>query len=136
MNDEIEAELKNLLELMSLSEELPIAFPNVEFTPPEGGSGFISADFVFADKRRIGLKNAEELTGRMILVLAMPNNQGSLKSTKLAREISACFPGNLRIPLPSGGHVRVTEGPSIRSGYPDGMYWRTPVVVSFQMLAS
>lgn len=134
MNDEIESELKNRMILAGLSIELPVAYPNVEFTPPDDGSGFIDFQIVWADNRVIGLKGQTEQRGRLIMVLAMPLNRGSLSSASLAREIAAVYPANLTILLPTGGYVRIEDRPSIRTGYRDGLYWRTPIVAKFQSM--
>lgn len=134
MNDEIESELKNRMILSGLSVPLPVAYPNVEFVPPEDGSGFIDFQITWAENRSIGLKGQTEQRGRLIMVLAMPLNQGSLLSSGLAREIAAIYPANLIIPLPTGGNVRIEDRPSIRTGYRDGLYWRTPVVAKFQSM--
>lgn len=136
MNDEIEGELKNRMIHAGLSMELPVAYPNVEFEPPADGSGFIDFQMVWADAQDLSLKSSKDVSGRLVLVLAMPLNGGTLKSLGFAKELAELYPKNLRLPLPSGGHVRISNSPSIRTGYRDGLYWRTPIVVPFQSMVA
>jgi hypothetical protein len=67
--------------------------------------------------------------GSVVITIASRVNNGSGEGDGLADAVAAHFAADLRFQ-----GIRITSSPSIREGFVDGGYWRTPVVIPFEVL--
>lgn len=134
MNRAISDALKLRLDQLAVSPPLGVAWPNRDFTPD--GSDWLQVSIERAENARLSHGGATRFSGVLALVLCTALNRGSGEAESLADIIAAHFPVDLRLPVAGGGSVRVTTRPSVRSGYRDGAYWRTPILIPFEALAA
>lgn len=124
--------LKAQIDGLSFNPAIPVAYPNRDFTPP--ADRWILASIERAENGRVDLGDGTRFSGSVVLIVCTKPNKGSGEGEDLADAIATAFQANIALPIVGGGHVRVTARPSVRSGYLDGGWWRTPVVVPFAAL--
>lgn len=124
---EIGAALKARLAALTFTPAIPVAWPNKDFVPT--GERFLVAQIVRAPAERIGIKARARMTGSLVVTVASRTGNGSGEADGLADAVAAHFPADLKL-----GDLRITAAPSVRDGFADAGYWRTPVVVPFEAL--
>lgn len=123
----IHAALKARIEALTFSPAIPVAWPNKDYTP--NGERFLQVTILPAPNQRMTIDALHRRSGSVIITVASRVNNGSGEGDGLADAVAAHFPADLKL-----GSVRITASPSIREGFPDGGYWRTPVVIPFEAL--
>lgn len=127
----IGAALKAHLASLTFSPAIPIAWPNKDYTPD--GSRFLAVEFVRAPNERLTLNGRHRRGGSVVVTVASRVNNGSGEGDGLADAVAAHFAVDTVLDA-DGQRVRITAEPSIRGGFIDGGYWRTPVVIPFEAL--
>jgi len=131
----IGAALKARLGTLSFSPAIPIAWPNKDFTPPtDDNARFLQATIVPAPNQRVTIRAQHRRSGSLVVTVASRPNNGSGEGDGLADAVAAHFPADLMLAA-GANRLRITEDPSIRDGFLDGAFWRTPVVIPFEVLA-
>jgi len=125
--------LKARLGTLTFSPAIPIAWPNRDYTPD--GSRFLTAAFVRAPHERLTIGGGGRESGSLVVTVATLGDVGTGEGEGIADAVAAHFPADLRLSI-TGGGVRITAKPSIRDAYQDAGYWRTPVVIPFEAIAS
>lgn len=128
----IGAALKARLGTLSFAPAIPIAWPNKDFTPT--GDRFLQATIVRAPNQRVTIRAQHRRSGSLVVTVASRVNNGSGEGDGLADAVAAHFPADLMLAA-GANRLRITEDPSIRDGFLDGAFWRTPVVIPFEVLA-
>lgn len=121
------AAIKARIEALAFSPAIPIAWPNKDYTPT--GERFLQVAIVPAPAQRMTIDALHRRAGSIVITVASKPNNGSGEGDGLADAVAAHFPADLRF---SG--IRITASPSIREGFIDGAFWRTPVVIPFEVL--
>ncbi|MCU0732549.1 MAG: DUF4128 domain-containing protein, partial [Hyphomonas sp.] len=114
------------------SPAIPVAWENRDFTPPEGRH-FV-ADFIPAPKERLTIGTHHRAAGSLAVVVASRTNMGTGEALGLAGAIVAGFPCDTRLETTDGKTIRITAEPSIRQGFKDGGWWRTPVIIPWEVI--
>jgi Bacteriophage related domain of unknown function len=128
---QIGAALKARLETLVFSPEAPIAWPNRDFTPC--ADRYLAVQIVRAPNQRLTIKGASRLSGTFVVTVASRTNAGSGQGEGIADAVASHFTVDTIMPLATG-RLRVTAEPSIRDGFLEGGYWRTPVFIPFEVL--
>lgn len=134
MNREIGDALKARLASLTFSPAIPIAWPGRDFTPD--GSRYIVADVVKSPNDRLTLGAGNRWSGSFIVTPCALAGRGSGEGESLADAIAAHFPVDLALALAGGGSLFISAVPSVRSGFQDAGYWRTPVVIPFRAMTA
>ena len=111
----------------TFSPAIPVAWPNRDYQPT--GDRFLQVAIVPAPNQRMTLDALHRRAGSVVVTVASKVNTGSGEGDGIADAVAAYFPADLRF---SG--VRVTSAPSVRDGMQDAGFWRTPVIVPFEVL--
>lgn len=125
------AALKARLAALVFSEDTPIAWPNKDFAPT--GDRHLVAQIVRAPNERITIKGQNRKSGSLVVTVASRAGIGSGEGDGIADAVAAWFPVDLILPT-ALGRLRIATTPTIRDGFQDGGYWRTPVVIPFEVL--
>jgi hypothetical protein len=126
---QIGAALKARIDSLSFTPAIPLAWPNKDFKPD--GPRFIQVQILPAPNQRLTLNGRHRRYGSLILTVASRVANGSGEGDGLADAVAAHFPCDLT--LDAGGHVlRITDAPSVREGFLEGGFWRTPVVIPYE----
>lgn len=125
------AAIKARIAALTFSPAIPVAWPNKNFAP--SGDRFLQVAIVPAPMQRLGVSAKHRRAGSVVITVASKENNGSGESDGLADAVAAHFPADLKLAAGAKA-VRITETPSIRDGFLDGGYWRTPVVIPFEVL--
>lgn len=127
---EIGAAIKTRIASLTFSPAMPVAWPNKDYTP--AGERFLQVQILPAPNTRLTLGGRHRLAGSIILTVASKPGNGSGEGDGLADAVAAHFPCDLV--LTAGDHrLRITEAPSIRDGFLDNGFWRTPVVIPYEL---
>lgn len=129
---EIGAALKGRLSTLTFSPPIGVAAPNRDYVPD--GKRHIAVEILHAPNDRLTLSGNHRHSGTCVVTVAIPTGGGSGEADGIADAVAAHFPCDLAMPLPGGGAVRVTAAPSVRGGFRDGPFWRTPVAIPFEVL--
>lgn len=127
----IGAALKARLAALTFSPAIPVAWPNKDYTPT--GDRFLATEIVPAPNERTGISNMHRRSGSLVVTVASRANNGSGEGDGVADAVAAHFPADLILST-TAGRVRITAAPSVRGGFIDGGYWRTPVLIPFELL--
>ena len=127
----IGAALKARLAALSFSPAIPVAWQNKDYTPT--GERFLAAEILPAPNERATIGGAHRRSGSLIVTVASRPNNGSGEGDGLADAVAAHFPHDLVLAT-TAGRVRITAAPSVRGGFIDGGYWRTPVIIPWEVL--
>lgn len=130
---QIGAALKARLASLTFSPALPVGWPNRDFVPT---GDHLTVAIVPAEAQRLGVKAMHRFAGSMVVTVCTAGGKGSGEGDGKADAVAAHFPADLRLSLSGGGSLRITQAPSVREGFIDAGYWRTPVIVSFEVLAA
>lgn len=118
------------LAALTLSPALPVAYPDVAFTPPDSGM-WIEAAILRAKTATLGISAWEEHAGIFQVTVVAPKGVGAIKTTQVADAIAAWFPRFTR--LPNGSvEVGIYEPPAIAHPIDEPPYTRTPVSIRYR----
>lgn len=126
---QIGAALKAKLAALSFAPPIPVAWPNRDFTP--AGFRYIAAQIDGLPNDRLTISGHHRISGVLIIGVVIPAGGGTGEADGIADAVAAHFPCDLRLTIASGA-LRITQEPSIRSGFRDGAYWRVPVTIPFE----
>lgn len=119
---------------LTLSPALPVAYPNVPFSPPSGT--YLEAAFLPNTNTNLFIGNSDPTQHQGLLqvtVIYKPAN-GIVKPNDIAGAIVAHFAKGTR--LTSGGvTVRVYDKPSVAAPLQDADHLRIPVTVRYRGFA-
>jgi len=132
----IKTALKDRLIALTFSPTIPIAWPNRDFVAPtvDLDARWFEAVFVTAPVQRLTIRARHRRSGSMVVTVASRVNKGTAQGEGLADAIAAHFPADLRL-VAGANRIRITEDPSVRDGFLDGGYWRTPVIIPWEIIA-
>jgi hypothetical protein len=125
--------MARLAELV-LVPALPVAWPNVSFSPPVGG--YLRASYLPNANRRFldRASDPHQRVGFFQVDACTPLNRGAIDAQEIAGRIAehfACgtemWSGILR--------VSVTKAPDIARAMPDGTHWMVPVSIPYECFA-
>lgn len=119
----------------SFAPAIPVAWPNKDFVPPTDPHNprFLQVQIIPAPQERMTMNGRHRRSGSVVLTVASRPNNGSGEGDGLADAVAAYFPCD-HVLTAGGQRLRVTEAPSIREGFIDGGYWRTPVVIPYELM--
>lgn len=126
----IGAAIKARIASLAFAPEIPVAWPNKDFKPT--GERFLQVQIIPAPNERLTMNGRHRRAGSIIITVASRANNGSGEGDGLADGVAAHFPCDL-ILTAGGQRLRITEAPSIREGFIDGGFWRTPVVIPYEL---
>lgn len=128
-----EALLARLAALV-LSPPLPIAWPNLAFTPPAGA--YLQADHLQAPTVNLFLSNADPdmHVGLLQVTVVAPLNQGVIGAVEIAGSIANHFGKGTALDH-EGLRVRIEDRPSIAPALVDEDRLRVPVTVTYRVFA-
>lgn len=129
---QIGAALKARLAALVFSPAISVAWPNKDFVP--AGDRYIVASIIRAPNQRVTIKGANRYSGTMVVIVGTKTGVGSGEGDGVADAVASHFPADLILPM-AFGRLRITATPTIRTGYPDAGFWRTPVAIPYEVLA-
>lgn len=134
-----EARIKALLfsrlgTLTGAAGALPIAWPNVSFTPPASGK-FLRVDFIpnRVDRLFIGSGEPHQMRGLMQVSVMWPLNVGTDAPLDIAGAIVSAYPADLTL-LDADLKVCVYQRPAVAGAIIDPPNLVTPVTVAWQAI--
>lgn len=130
---QIGAALKAHLAELTFTPALPVAWPNRDFTPD---GDHLTAAIVPAEAERLGVKAMHRFAGSMVITVCSRGGRGSGEGDGKADAVAQHFAADTRLTLSGGGTLRITQAPSVREGFIDAGYWRTPIIVPFEVLTT
>lgn len=97
----------------------------------------IRFDFEDMDPDDVALAGGQEraLPGIATITIVSEEGVGETASAAYEAAVKSALPAGLRISA-TGGNVAILKTPAIRSGYPDGGFWRVPIVISYEGVPS
>lgn len=130
----IHAALMARVEALTLSPALPVSYPGVPFTAPDGDYIRVTHIRNRPVQRSVGTFTGSERMGLLQLDLFTRIDAGSwqIVADDMADDIAAHFPRGLRM-TSNGQLVRVFQS-WVAQGVkdPDGTHWQTPVIVDYR----
>jgi Bacteriophage related domain of unknown function len=130
VESQITEALLTRLSALTLSPTLPVAYPDVAFTPPSAGM-WLEAAILRATTGSIGISAWEEHAGIFQVTVVAPKGGGAIKSTQVADAVTAWFPRFTRL-LNGAVQVDVYDSPNIAAAIDDPPYTRTPVSIRYR----
>ncbi len=130
----IETALFTRMAALVLSPAMPVAWPNVDFSPVL--SGYLMVTHLANGARRafIGSAGHHQRLGILQVSVFAPLNKGASPATEIAGKVAEHFPCDLK--LPSGDvSVRITKAPDIMQAMRNDSFWHVPVRVSYECWA-
>lgn len=117
-----------------LDPVLPIAWPDLDFTPPL--SGYIRVTQIPNRNERMffGSNAPQRRQGLLQLSVFSQKGLGSPAATEKAGLVAAHFPTDLEMTA-DGRVVRVTKAPDIATAIADDPHWHVPVTVWYECFA-
>lgn len=129
---QVGAALKARLAALTFNPVIPVAWPNKDFTPT--GERFLSAAIVRAPNQRLTITAEHRMSGSLVVTVCSKAGVGSGEGDGIADAVGAWFPADMVLTLSNGSRLRITAAPSVRDGFLDAGYWRTPVIVPFEAM--
>ena len=127
----IGAAIKDRIAALAFTPAIEIAWPNKEYQPT--GNRFLQVQIIPAPNERMTLNGRHRRSGSVIITVASRVNNGSGEGDGLADAVVAHFPCDLSLTAGTQ-RLRITSEPSIREGFLDGNFWRTPVVIPYALM--
>lgn len=124
------------LAALTLSPALPVAYPDKAFTKPASGA-WLEA-FIFRNPNQtvaLADDGTDILPGLFQITICAPEGLGVVNSQDIAGAIVAHFARGTKM-VSGGVSVRSTKRPDVAPSYADHPYTRTPVTITFEVLAS
>lgn len=124
-----EALLAHMAELV-LTPALPVAYPDIAFTPPAGP--YLRVYFIPNGTERLFIGNGEPNLHQGILqvTVVFPAGQGSIKPNGVAGAIADHFGEGTQLPI-TGGLIRIDKRPSIFPAMQDTDRIQIPVSINW-----
>lgn len=134
MSAPIHAALKARLTVVaaSFSPAIPVAWENRDYSP--NGERFMAADIVPAPNQRLTIGGKHREAGTLAITLATALGKGSGEAAGIADAIAAGFPSETLITAANDKSIRITVTPTARQGFADGGYWRTPILIPYEVI--
>lgn len=132
-NSDIFAALCSHLADLVLSPALPVAWPNVDFTPP--ANGYLAASHFPASVNQIetGANGRDRYRGILQVSVFKKHGIGAISGgMAAANSVAAHFDRGSYIETAGGLFVRIRSTPFVGPGFKDGSYWQTPVSVLYE----
>jgi hypothetical protein len=131
VESQITEALLTRLGTLTFSPTLPVAYPNVTFTPPTSGPYLHAHAPLRAATQAVGISAWDEHAGIFQVDVVYRAQDGVVKPTQIADAVAAHFPRNLHL---ANGSVRVdiNEPPSIAGPVTDGTNLKTPVSIRYR----
>lgn len=123
----VESDTRVAIEALILTAGYPVAFENVDFSPP--GEIWLDVQLFRSGTDRLTLDAAHRRVGFLQVAVMAPQGYGTGAVDAVAEEIQALFPADLML-----GPARVTRLPEIAGGYPDGAWFRVPISIYWEIL--
>lgn len=122
------------LAALTFSPAIPIAYPNVAFTPPANNGRHFRA-FIFRNPTNRPAFRTRVISGQMQVSVFTPISQGPNVADELAGAIVAHFDPSLPWLTSEGVTVRIEPGSPPYAGSamrdPDAAYWMVPVTIQW-----
>lgn len=127
--------LLSRLAALTLSPVLPVAYPDVAFTPPKDGSNkplpYLEAAMMQVPTRGLAITGGTNaFSGMMQVTVCYPQNSGAIKSQQIAASIIAWFKKDSTF-TDGTTKVRIIQPPYVSPSYADATYTRTPITVPY-----
>lgn len=118
---------------------LPIAWPNLGFTPPTDAQGralpYLRVSHLPNVNQRLFINSdTHRRPGILQISVYAPLDSGASAATRIAGQVAGHFPMDHRVTV-DGVTVRVTKAPDIAPALKDEPYWAVPVSVSYEAFA-
>jgi hypothetical protein len=131
-NSDILASLCSHLADLALDPALPVAWPNVDFTPPSNGYLAVSHFPASVTQIETGSLGRDRYRGLFQVSVLKKHGIGSIAGgLTAANDIAAHFDRGSYIETDGGLFVRIRQTPFVGPGFKDGSYWQTPVSVLY-----
>jgi hypothetical protein len=136
----VETNIQNALlkRVQSLTTTLPIAWPNLDFTPPADGSPYLAVRILPNRNERVFLGSNDPTYRQGILQINVVTqyNKGPSASVETAGQIALHFPQDLVL-RESGVNVQLTKAPDVGSAVanPNGTNWLVPISIYYEAFA-
>ena len=129
--------LATKLAALTFSPALPIAWPNVNFTPPDANTGYIRAQLfpATAEQTTLGTDGQNRHTGIFQVDVIWPENQGLTAPTEKAGAIADHFKRGTLLTTDSIA-LRIDQPPLVRGIIVDGGTIQIPIDVRYTVDAS
>jgi len=128
IEESIEAALFGYVAEREFVEDIPLAWPNVDFTPP--ANGYVQVQHFVNSTTRLFLKGSapHHRQGILQLTALTPLNAGASAATALAGQIAEQFPADLAL-FGDGVKVRIQRVPDVSAGdkTEDGVWWAVTI---------
>ena len=113
----------------TLSSILPVAMPDVAFTPPADGK-YLRVGYFTNAPRWQGLSSGSVDQGLLQIDVVWPKGQGVVAHRRIVTQVVAAFPKGLRLYAP-GVRVTINREPWAASPIPEASQTLTPITVSW-----
>lgn len=131
--------LKAQVLVAALANSLAVAWPAAElFTPPSSGATllpYLAVGYTSGGPQRqfVGSQETQLWTGVLTLVRAAPLGASLAAHTEAAATLVAPYFREGTGVAYDGVRVCFMQEPSVKEGYRDNGYWRTPVVIPWRV---
>jgi hypothetical protein len=124
-----EALFAHMAELV-LTPALPVAYPDIAFTPPAGP--YLRVYFIPNGTERLFIGNGEPNRHQGILqvTVVFPSGQGAIRPNDVAGAVANHFGEGTQLPI-TGGVVRIDKRPSISPAMQDTDRIQIPVSINW-----
>ena len=114
-----------------LTPSLPVAYPDIAFTPP-ANAPYIRVYFIPNGTERLFIGNGEENLHQGILqvTVVFPAGQGAIKPNDVAGAIANHFGEGTQLPI-TGGVIRIDKRPSIEPTMQETDIIQIPVSINW-----
>lgn len=128
--------LLTYLGTLTLSQALPIAMPNVDFTPPAGGKYLSAAHLPNATSQvTLGDNGFNRHIGLLQVSVVWPQNAGDIEPKEIAGQVVAHFKRGTVISH-DGITLRIVQPPSVAPAIPDPPGYQIPVTIPYMIDAA
>ena len=136
IEEKIEAALFDRVHALGLTPALPVAWPNMAFTPPAPGGHYLRVDHLPNVNSRLFMKGSapHRRQGILQLTVVMPLNQGAPPATAKAGQVAEKFPADLRFEKDSV-RVRIQAAPDVLAAVKTDVSWDLPVSIRYEAFA-
>lgn len=114
---------------------MPVAMPDVTFTPPTAANGsplpYFRVDLFRNAPFWSSLAHGKKAQGLLQVTVVWPKGKGVIKSSQAADAVEAHFHKNLRLPTPSGT-VKISGDPWAATPLNDDTDTETPVTIPWR----
>ena len=131
----IMAALFTRLQALVLNPAMPIAWPNVSYTPP-ATQKYLRVGYVpnVANRMTIGSDGPHQHLGLMQVSVYWPKSSGEAGPREVAGQVAAWFPCDLKL-YAGGTMVRITKRPDVRDMIIEDAAVQIPVMIDWEVYA-